>query len=197
MGQITRVEFISQDYLKQNSPIQFDIDGSLLRPIVLTSTDRYILPIIGSPLYDYLQNQITANTLSAQYKTLMDRYIQPTLTQFVVYESLPFISFKLTNKNVSKNSGDNSEPVDLEELKLLSERVWANATFYAERMTRYLMANQSLFPEYYQLTGNLDTYPPQPSQYFSGLHIPGIIPEQIGDYSLWTRYYNLINNIGN
>lgn len=190
---MTNVALISLEYFRQNTPANYNIDDDILQPIILMAGDRYVLPVLGTNLYNKIRNDITGNTLSGNYQSLLEIYVQPFLKEYVMYEALPFIAFRLTNKNVAKKSSDTSEPADLEEINFLSRRIFDNAGYFAERCTRYLRANEGSFPEYYDTSGGSDTLAPRPTQYFSGIHIPGVLPSQfsnMGDFLVWSNWIN-------
>ena len=169
-----RVLFLTTQYLKDNLPINDNLDNEIIHPVIARSQDRYLLPILGSTLYNKLLNDISGGTLTAQYKDLVDNFIQPCLKEFVFAESIPFINYRFTNKNVAKKSSDNSEPADMSEVDVLVQSARDMGEFYAERLTRYLWANAYYFPEFSHIDATADTIPPQPTSYFNGIHIPNV-----------------------
>ena len=164
--------FFSADYLKTNSPIPNNTDSELLVPFIILAQEKYILPNCGTALYNKIITDIQTNSLSGNYETLMQTYIQPCLVYYVQFEALPFIASQLTNIGVSKKSSDNSTPAEPGEVKDLEMKVLQSANYYSNRMIRYLRANESLFPEFVQYGTGVDTIPPVSDQYFSGIGIP-------------------------
>ena len=54
------VLFISENYLKQNSVINDNVDMKILTPTIIWVQDNYIQKILGQDLFEEMQSQITA-----------------------------------------------------------------------------------------------------------------------------------------
>lgn len=167
----TQTLFITTQYLRDNTIINDNVDGNLLQPIIKIAHDKYLHPLIGSPLYYSLQDKVQSGTLTGDYKVLMDQYIVPVLLHYSTYEAVPYFAFKFRNKGISKQNSDYSEPAALDELSFVRDNIRDTAQFYGERLTEYLCANSSLFSEY-RNTQNGDISPAK-GDYFGGIHIPG------------------------
>lgn len=165
--------FITLDYLKANTTIHENVDSKTVRPYIVLAMDKHLLPTLGTNLYNRLVSDVQTNSLSGNYQTLMQVYIQPNLLYWVQLESIRFINWQFTNKAISKKNSDNSESAGIDEIIFLEEAIRPNAQYYAERLTKYLRANQSLFPEFTNNTGDIDKIRPIGTNYFSGIHIPG------------------------
>lgn len=164
-------DFISQEFIKENFPINQNIEPSIIGPIIPMASDLYILPILGTALYNRLISSVQTTSLSGDYLTLMTTYVQPALLNYVMYEALPFLNYRITNINVGKHKTDTSDPVNEDELLNLRKQIYYNANYFAERCTRFLRANPDLYPEYYAPGTKWDTIIPVPTSYFSGIHI--------------------------
>lgn len=164
------VLFITTQYLKDNTVINDNLDSELLEPFIVQSQDKYIEPILGTDLYNKLKSDITGSSVSGVYKTLLDEYVQKTLIHWALYEAMPFLNYKLTNKAVSKKDSDNSEPADLDEVKYLRQGIRDTAEYFSQRITDYLCANSTSFPEYTS-NNDLDDIRPNSTSYFSGLYL--------------------------
>ena len=69
------VLFISEAKLKDSTAINLNVDPQILLPYVLQAQRIYIEPKLGTDLYQKLEAEITAGTLTGAYKTLVDEYI--------------------------------------------------------------------------------------------------------------------------
>ena len=164
----TRNPFISVEYLRRNTIISDNVDAKVLLSIIKMAESKYIKLSIGTSLYDKLHTDVMNNSVSGVYKQLLDDYILPTLTQYSVYEAIPYGNFKFNNKSISKQESDTSTAVDLTELTYLRDNVLNTAEFYAQELIRYLQINN--VSEYFTfVNGGVN---PQPNAYFSGYHIP-------------------------
>ena len=163
-----KVLFLSVDYLRDNTVINGNVDSELLEPFILLAQNVHVETIVGTKLYNDIIAKIEADTLTGNNKTLVDDYLQPALVQWSLYESLPFINYRLTNKAISTKSSDNSEAVELDELHYLRTNVRDVAEYMSERATKFLRANKTLYP-LFSLNVDCDEIKPNKTNYFSGI----------------------------
>lgn len=139
--------FISETYLKDNSPLSRNIDMAELYPFAKTAEEVYIQEAIGTNLYDDLIAKIIANTLSAN-EIILCKKIRAALVWFTIYDALPFIHTKIRNIGTVKQNGENLETADRSDVSYLRKEVKNKADFYLRRLQGYLCENQDLFTEY-------------------------------------------------
>jgi len=146
--------------------------------------------VLGATFYDHLKDGVKNNTLNPDETSLMRNYIQPMVAQYAFYLAMPFVAFKATNKSISKESSENSTPVDLSELKYLRNAVLDTAEFYKRRLIVFLLNYNYLFPTYASPAAK-DNMPKSAQSYFTGIHIPSYG----GQYPLgtWLEPYGLTN----
>ncbi|MBV1928699.1 MAG: hypothetical protein KUG81_04225 [Gammaproteobacteria bacterium] len=159
--------FLSVDFLRDNTVINGNVDAELLEPFILLAQNVHIEKVVGSALYNDLITNIAA--LSNDYVTLLEDYLQPALVQWSLYESLPFINYKLTNKAISTKNSDNSDPVELDELHYLRTTVRDVAEYMSERATLFLKANTDIYPLFVEYGTECDDIKPTDTNYFSGI----------------------------
>jgi hypothetical protein len=173
---MSKVLFISTAVLKQNTPIQENVDDSLLNPYIFKSQETHIQQILGTNLYQKIILLIETNTIglpqNSNYKTLVDDYIVNCLIEWSFYEVMPFISMKLTNKSIVRGNAEFATEGDLNDLKYLRSTVRDLAEFYSQRVSNYLKQYNYNFPEYFTNSG-LDKIVPNSTSYFSGIYIGG------------------------
>jgi hypothetical protein len=78
------VYFISTTYLKDNTPLNENVDDKLLKSAIKEAQEIYIRDVIGSGIYNELQTQAYANTLTALNVTLLDSYIAPCVKYYTL-----------------------------------------------------------------------------------------------------------------
>ena len=79
--------FITRNDIIKNTPLQGSIDADRLLSFVRTAQDKYILNLLGTVLFDFLQARIEAGTfnqLDVYYQDLMKEHIKPTLIWYAV-----------------------------------------------------------------------------------------------------------------
>lgn len=164
--------FITTKYLADNSVINKNVDTEVILPFIIKSQLNRIKPLLGTALSDKLENDVSGKTLTGNYKILMDEYIRPTLVEWVIYDSMPFINFKFTNKGIIRKTGENSETSELNEIRFLRNVVRDSAESLSQGLIKYLKSNTTLFPEYVNPGSSIDTIVPISSNFFSGLYLP-------------------------
>jgi hypothetical protein len=165
-------QFIDCDYVKENTIIEYNVDDAKIQPIILKAQQIYIQQALGSYFYDYLCTGIVSGTTSTTERNLIIDYIQPALNEAVLYEALPFINYKATNKAVVKQNSDNSTASDLSEIKYLRQGVKDMMDFYIKRLNKYLIDNSTLFPQYENPTSP-ENVERNSKSYFNGLYLSG------------------------
>jgi len=168
---MSKVKFISVKYLKENTTIEDNVDDNKLTPFIYKSQDIHIQQALGSAFYTHLKDAIINNSLTSDEEILLRDYIQPCLSEFVLYEAMPFLNFKMTNKAVSQENSEFSTSSTLDDIKYLRQSVRDLAEFYLERLIKHLCDYTSLFP-IYQNPGAKENLEKNNKSYFNGMYIP-------------------------
>jgi hypothetical protein len=167
--------FINRNDIIKNSPLQGAIDADALLPFVRTAQDKYIKNLVGTVLFDYLQDQIVANTvgnLSVYYQDLLDDYIKNTLIWYASVEYIPFSSVQFKSNGAIKQKSEQGEAPSKTEIDYLKQIAQSNADYYALRLQNYLIAYSQNIPQYLESVGNqTQIYPDQTNQYFGGIQL--------------------------
>ncbi len=167
--------FINRNDIIKNSPLQGAIDADALLPFVRTAQDKYIKNLIGTVLFDYLQDQIVANTvgsLSAYYQDLLDDYIKNTLIWYACVEYIPFSSVQFKSNGAVKQQSEQGVAPSKAEVDYLLTKALNNADYYALRLQNFLIAYSQFIPQYLESVGNqTQIYPDQSNQYFGGIQL--------------------------
>lgn len=158
------VALISENYVKDNSVINANVDASLIRPAIRLAQEKYIHPVLGTNLYNTVMGLVSGAptvTLSGSYGTLLHTYIQPCLLWYSVSESIIPIAYKVTNQDVVRMNATYSQPAELNEILHLKDDAKNNAEWYAERLHLYLVENADTFTEYNNPGDGVDTIRPK------------------------------------
>lgn len=141
--------FITERYLKNNSPLGDNIDVKEIYPYAKTCEDIYIQELIGTCLYDRLVESLNASPsdYNSDEETLM-KMIRTALVWLICFEATPFIWMKLRPIGLVKQAGENMESVSMAEMNMIRKEQKNKADFYLKRIQDYLCCNGSLFPEY-------------------------------------------------
>jgi len=167
---MAKIYLLSEQTLKNNSILQDNVDMKVIMPTIYDVQNFYILPILGTSLYNDVLDKVANNTLTASYTTLLDDYITPTMIWYCRYELPMNMNYKYFNKSVGVQNSDNMNPASLEELQMIMDRAKNKAEWYAERLSNYLLAFPDLFPLYLNQTDvNIATIFSNRTNYTSGL----------------------------
>lgn len=165
--------FITRNDIIKNTPLQGAVDADRLLPFIRTSQEKYLLNLLGTVLYNKLQDDVEAQTpFTGYYKTLMEDYVKPTLIWYSCVEYIPFSATQFKSEGAVKYKSDQSEAVPKSEIDYLAQKAQDNADYYATRMQDYLIANSTQIPEFLESVGDsTQIYPDQSNQFFSGLNL--------------------------
>ncbi len=153
---MAKVLFLSEATLKAESILQDNVDMKVVSPTIYDVQQYYILPILGTSLYNDVVSQVQSGTVSAAYQTLLDTYIQPTMIWYCRYELPMNMNYKYFNKAVGVQNADNMTPASIEEIAYITDRAKNKAEWYAERLTK---SEQSLIQA--QTTVRINALSPQ------------------------------------
>lgn len=166
--------FITVKYLKDNSPILSYVNEDELQLYIRPAQDIYIQKALGSKLYYSLMEKISNQSLNSNDIDLITKYIQPALVWWTTMEFTLYANYKLTNKAVSKQYSENSDPSELNEVNYLTTSLRQKAQYFTDRLTKHLMGNTNIFPEYLELLDNVfESIPSSRDNYFWGIYAPG------------------------
>ena len=167
--------FINRNDIIKNTPLQGAIDADALLPFVRTAQDKYLKNLLGTVLFNFLQAQITANTvdtLSVYYQDLLNDHIKNTLIWYSCVEYIPFSSVLFKSNGAVKQQSEQGIAPSKNEVDYLLGKAQENADYYALRLQNYCIAYSNKIPQYLQTVGNQTMiYPDQTNQYFSGVQL--------------------------
>lgn len=174
---MSTVLFISVNDIKLRTGLTANVEEKLVLPEIYTAQDMYILPALGTALYDRLLAGIVANNLTVNEQTLIDTYITPSLVFFVMAELPMGLSYQFYNKGVIRKTDANATEPSAQELIEVSNKYRARAEFYKERLVRYLKeeSGKNTFPEYNNPGSRYDTIIPDRNGYRTTIYLGGNI----------------------
>jgi len=163
--------FISVQSIKDRTGLHANVDEKLVLPEIKTAQDMYILPALGSALYNELQTAVDTNTYTNLQTTLLDDYIVDTLIYFVMSELPQGLSFQFYNKGLLRKSGENQESPSMQDMIDVANRYKARAEFYKQRLIKYLKQNNALYPNYLNFGSGIDSIKPDNEGYTVSMYL--------------------------
>lgn len=159
--------FISDTMIKERSSLHGNTDAKLIYADIKTAQDMYILPILGTALFNKIQTAINGGTISdganADYKTLLDDYIVDALMFYTLSDLPTTLSYQLWNKGVTRKLGEGTENPSMSELVDISNRYRQKAEYYANRLKLYCIdqSSKGKLTEYINPGNSIDTITPE------------------------------------
>ena len=167
--------FITRNDIIKNSPLQGAIDADRLLPFVRTAQDKYMLNLLGTVLFYYIQEKIADGTfdeLNVFYQDLLNDHIKPTLIWYSCVEYIPFSGIQFKSEGALKYRTEQGESPSKSEIDYLLNKAMNSADFYSTRTQNYLISYSNQIPQYLESVGNLtQVFPDFSNQYFGGLQL--------------------------
>lgn len=170
------VILLNDNDLTKNTVLGGNIDVDKLRQCIIDAQITRLEELLGETLYNKIEADFLANTLSGLYLTLYTDYIKPFLIRQGAVEYLKIGAFTVANNGIFQAQPNNGQSISEESLSNLINAVRIKADMFAERMRKWLCKNH--IPEYASNSENI-VNPSRPSQ--SGWYLEN---QQI-DEDLW------------
>jgi hypothetical protein len=139
--------FITENYLKTNTPITANVDVTDVTPYIATQAQLRIMPILGTTFFNYMLNVYNTQTANPDEETLI-KFIQPIVAWRSAEDAVFGLTYQLKNKGLQTQNGDFSSSVSQREVAFGMEHYAQKASFFEQRLIRYLLKNKNLFPEF-------------------------------------------------
>lgn len=162
--------WISETFLKDNSIINDNADFQTIQPVIILCQDKYIIPLLGTDLFEEISGQITNNTVTALNTTLLNNYVRKCLVWYILHECPPMFKYRFMNKGVMVKNSENSQPADLKDIQFLMDNFKQSAEWYAQRVTKYLVRLDSSYP-LYRANSDSDDIRPNTNNFTSSLFL--------------------------
>ena len=140
--------FIKREDIVRNTIIDGNVDIDKYIQFIKIAQEIHVRNYLGSDLYNKISADIIGGTLSGNYLTLVNTYIQPMLIHYAMMDYLPFAAYQVKNGGVFKHTSENAQNVEKEEVDYLVNKEREFAEYYTRRFIDYMANNQNLFPEY-------------------------------------------------
>lgn len=140
--------FIDESIFKQLSPIAGTLDMDYIRPHMITAQDMRIQPVLGTKLYNELQEKIYNEELTDDDELLLDDYIRKAMIWWTNYESMIFLAVKISNTSIVQKSTVGETSITLDDAKRLQREADGKAEFYTQRLINFLVANRTIYTNY-------------------------------------------------
>lgn len=160
--------FINVNTIKERSALHTNVDDKLILPEILSCQDMFILPALGTALYNRLQDGIENNNLNADEVDLLDNFITNPLVYYTLSELPVGLSYQFYNKGLVRKNSENTEAPQMQDLIDVASRYRTRAEFYTQRLIKHLKQVSSTsdkFQEYVNYGTGVDIIKPERDAY--------------------------------
>lgn len=173
---VYNVLLISEQKLKDNTPINENVDSSELRFCIQQAQTIFIQETLGTNLYEYILEAVQNGDIDTapyiRYKELLNNFIQPTLISYAYYLGLDNFFVKFVNVGLQSFSTEQSNPIGIKELTYLKNNARDNAQFNDNLMRRHLVFNNQWYPQYTLVENNGQLIPEFGGAFKSPITLP-------------------------
>lgn len=138
---------INEQYLKEYSPIPSNFNIKEIWNFVHTSEKIWVEPILGTPLYEELLEQVNNNEVTPENSTLLLQ-IYPYLSFATCYEALPFIAFHFSEIGITSGKSDNSESISVKGINYISTTLRGQVETMKSLLKKFLNEHSDTYPLY-------------------------------------------------
>lgn len=171
---MNNILFISEKTLKENTLINDNVGSEYILPAIRTAQDMGLQNLLGSQLFKKLQSLIADGSIvqeqNAAYKLLLDDYISPYLEWKVMSDIQIPLAYKMRNSGITQTNNEHQTNSVLKDAQALATYYDQKATFYSHRLSDYLIANRSVYPEYDQWV-DISDMKASPGAYNTGIYL--------------------------
>ena len=143
----TVIYFITENYIKVNTPLTANINITEILPLIRSASDMWTQSTLGTYFYNDLLVKYNAQTLNPDEETLV-ALMQPSIAWRAAADAVIELSFQLKNKGIQTQSGDNSATGESKMVQFMNRHYAQKAEFYEQKMWEYLVKNRNLYPEF-------------------------------------------------
>lgn len=171
---MVNVLLISEQRLKDSSPLDPNIDSEELRYGIATAQMIFTQETLGTNFYNQILDQVYTGDISLSANTynreLLNNFIQPTLIAFSYYLVLDNLFAKAVNIGLQQFRSEQSEPIGIKEFRYMKEQAQQRAQFLDNLLRRHLVFESWKYPAYSQIGVNRGQLIPE----FTGAFKPSI-----------------------
>lgn len=163
---------IAPSLLKERTTLHDNVDEKMIYPEIKAAQDMYVLPILGTALFNKILDDISADTLAGVYKTLVDDYLIDMLCYYVLSEMPENINYQFTNRGVVTKSSDNAQTPSMSDMYSIVAKYKNRAEHYQTQAVKYLKQNApASFPEYINPGNGIDTVFPDRETFSNPIYL--------------------------
>lgn len=138
---------INEKYMKQFSPIPLNYNMAEVKNYIPVAEKIWVIPLIGSDLFEEIDEQVKTNTVSETNATLLtEGGLWQYLAFATVFEALPMIWSHISEVGVTKGKSDNSDSLDLKDMTWVTQHLRNQVEVLKDQLKKWICEHQDSFP---------------------------------------------------
>ena len=146
---------INNEYLKTYCPLPDNYNLKEVEPFIHVAEKLWVEPVLGTPLYEELLEQVNENKVTELNSTLLLN-VYPYLSFATCYEALPFIQFHFSEIGVTKGHSDNSDSISNADANYINTHIRSQVEVMKKLLKKFLDEHHDLYPLYPYDKSNCD-----------------------------------------
>lgn len=131
-------KWITSSELTENTSIGGNVDPDKYLHHITDVQVMVMENVLGTKLYDKIDTDFQASSLTGDYETMFNDYIKPALWHSVYAEYLKDGNVLAQNAGIFSHSPEDAQLADLESIKYSVKNAKAKADTYIDRLIRFL-----------------------------------------------------------
>jgi hypothetical protein len=173
---IYNVLLISEQKLKENAPIDQNVDSSELRYGIQQAQSIFLQESLGTNFYEKILEQVQNGDINlpanVKNKELLNNFIQPMLIAYSYYIVLDNMFIKIVNVGLQQFRSEQSNPVGIKEFTYLKNQAKDRAQFLDNLLRRHLVFQNADYPDYTLTTNNGQLIPEFAGAFKTSITLP-------------------------
>jgi hypothetical protein len=153
--------FVTENFIKTRTQVSQNVDFDDIAPNIRVAAVDYIRPILGKEFFDDLLEKYNNQTLNSDEEELVE-IIQMIVAYRAIDITIPFVTFRISNKGVSSLSGEFSTAEGLNVVNYLRNELKQSASTKESELMNFLKLRGDDFPIYKSKTNKEIVEPQDP-----------------------------------
>jgi len=142
------VFIVTEQLVLDRTTLDKNLLSANLKPAIILAQKVEMTTICGDKLVEKIYNDITASSLTGNYKKLVDDYLTDVVIYATLYHAATSMLSKFTNRGLQQENTENSSHSDISVYRELKSDAKNQMEYFSQRANKWLYFNRSLFPEY-------------------------------------------------
>lgn len=143
------IQLLPANRIHEFTDVEKNVAPGLLEPRIVRAQQKYLLPVLGSALYElvadaYAVEQANAAAPMPDRLDALHTALEPMLAQWVYYQSLPFLNVRTTNRGLDKSE----HAISSAEYAELKKSILLEAEDRTADLATWLLARATAYPEF-------------------------------------------------